>query len=202
MFNRSRLQDALELLGDLLAEREQSYELLAIGGGALLLLGLSHRATVELDVVAKRAARRWTKSRPLPPELARAVDEVGLALGLPSDKPWLNDGPSFLFEMGLPDGWEVRTTSVTHGGLTVRLVARDDLIALKLWAATDARAPSRRARDVGDLRVLQPTEDELRRAVRWCRAKDGTAGSSVSLGLAEVARDLGFALDTQEVDDG
>src|SRR5690606_15789491 len=96
MLNETRLHEAMHLLGALLSEREQSIEVLAIGGGTLLLLGLSQRATIDLDVVAWRKGTRWKKSRPLPLELAQAVEEVARVLGLPVDTPWLNDGPSFL----------------------------------------------------------------------------------------------------------
>jgi uncharacterized nucleotidyltransferase DUF6036 len=42
----------LAALGQLLAERGLRYELLAIGGGALQLLGLITRPTRDIDVVA------------------------------------------------------------------------------------------------------------------------------------------------------
>lgn len=200
MFDETRLHEATTLLGELLSERGQSFEVLAIGGGALLLLGLSKRATIDLDVVARRRNGRWTKSRPLPTELARAVDEVASVLGLPTDKPWLNDGPSFLFEMGLPVGWEARTVPRTFGALTVRLLAREDLLVLKVWAATDARAPERRGRDIGDLRQLVPSRDELLRAVRWCRAKDGTANFVEASGALGILKELGVEIDPGELD--
>jgi hypothetical protein len=200
MFDDTRLHEAMMLLGELLSERGQSFDVLAIGGGALLLLGLSQRATIDLDVVARRRDGRWMRSRPLPVELARAVDEVASVLGLPTDKPWLNDGPSFLFEMGLPVGWEARTVPRTFGALTVQLLARDDLIVLKVWAATDQRAPERRARDVGDLRQLAPTRDDLLRAVRWCRAKDGTANFLESSSVLGILKELGVEIDPRALD--
>lgn len=201
MIDETRLHEAMTLLGTLLLERGQSFEVVAIGGGALLLLGLSQRATIDLDVVAHRRGSRWTKSRPLPAALARAVDEVATVLALPTDKPWLNDGPSFLFELGLPAGWEDRAGTRTFGALTVHLLAREDLIVLKLWAATDGRAPDRRARDVGDLRQLAPSRDELLHAARWCRVKDGTAGFLESSGVLEILKTLGVEVGPGEVDD-
>lgn len=57
MLKPARLIQALELLGQLLAERNESFELVVIGGGALLLTGLSSRATVDIDIVARR--RVW-----------------------------------------------------------------------------------------------------------------------------------------------
>ncbi|MBW1878802.1 MAG: hypothetical protein JRI25_26035 [Deltaproteobacteria bacterium] len=198
MLDDTRLNEALELLGNLLADRNQPFEVLAIGGGALLLLGLSRRATADLDIVARRKRSGWTKSRPLPQELVQAVQDVARALGLETDKPWLNDGPSFLFEMGLPSGWESRTTMRQFGALTIELLGREDVIKLKLWAATDARAPERRARDVGDLRRLEPTRDDLLDALRWCAAKDGTTGFVQASGVLRILRKLGVVVDPNE----
>ncbi len=59
---------ALESLGALLAERGLRYELYAVGGGALQLLGLSVRPTKDIDVAAvvERGmivpAARWART--------------------------------------------------------------------------------------------------------------------------------------------
>jgi hypothetical protein len=45
MLDPSRLEAALKTLGRLLAERGLSYELVAIGGSGLLMLGLPVRPT-------------------------------------------------------------------------------------------------------------------------------------------------------------
>jgi hypothetical protein len=202
MLDDTRLHEALDLLGALLAERSQPFEVLAIGGGGLLLLGISRRATADLDVAARKKGKRWAKSRPLPPELVQAVDDVADALQLDKEKPWLNDGPSFLFEMGLPHGWEARTTRKEFGALAIEILGREDIIKLKLWAATDARAPERRARDVGDLKQLAPTRQELVDALRWCVTKDGTDSFVMSSGVMAILRDLGFEIDPSEGTDG
>lgn len=48
----AELDTALSMLGDLLMDRGLSYEVVAIGGGGLLLLGLMIRTTKDLDLVA------------------------------------------------------------------------------------------------------------------------------------------------------
>jgi hypothetical protein len=197
--DETRLHEALDLLGTLLEERGQHFELLATGGGALLPLGLSSRATADLDVVARKQGSRWSQSRPLPAALSAAIDDVARVLRLDQEHtPWLNDGPSFLFVMGLPAGWESRTTRRVYGGLTIELLGREDIIKLKLWAATDARAPERRARDVGDLKQLRPTRAEALDALRWCAAKDGTDGFVARSGILDTLRELGFEIDPNE----
>lgn len=46
-FSSESLEDALELLGELLTDRGEEVEVVAIGGGSLLLLGLIERATKD-----------------------------------------------------------------------------------------------------------------------------------------------------------
>jgi len=185
------LDSALILLGELLEERGESAELLVIGGGALLLHGLSSRATIDLDVLARRNATRWAQSQPLPPFLVQAAADVSKLKNLGATKqPWLNAGPSGLFRMGLPDGWETRLTPKTYGPLILQLLSREDLIPLKLWAATDLLTPERRPRDVGDLRLLQPSVNEWRAAVHWCMKQDGTPDFLKYSPMLDIVREL------------
>lgn len=46
------LEEALKALGELLRDRGHYYEVVAIGGGSLLLLGQIERTTKDLDLVA------------------------------------------------------------------------------------------------------------------------------------------------------
>ena len=52
MLNQSLLEESLAVLGESLAERGVTFEIVAVGGGSLLLLGLISRPTADLDVVA------------------------------------------------------------------------------------------------------------------------------------------------------
>ena len=54
MFDHRSLEEALAAVGDLLADRGQRIEVVAIGGGDLLLLGLIERVTKDLDLVGTR----------------------------------------------------------------------------------------------------------------------------------------------------
>lgn len=51
-FQLEALEEALETLGAILQDRRTPYELLAIGGSSLLLLGLIDRPTGDLDILA------------------------------------------------------------------------------------------------------------------------------------------------------
>jgi hypothetical protein len=52
MFSSSSLEEALETLGEVLADQGNHTELAVIGGGSLLLSRLLERPTKDLDVVA------------------------------------------------------------------------------------------------------------------------------------------------------
>jgi hypothetical protein len=191
-----QLTQALRLLGDVLQQRGHSFDLAVVGGGALLLQGLVRRPTLDLDAVARIEGEKWLTARPLPSLLVQAIRDVADALGLQreprDDKDWLNGGPTVLLDLGLPDGFAERTAIRRFGGLTLRVASRQDLLTLKLWAATDARRGPRRAVDLLDLRELAPTVEELRVAARWCVRKDGRADAA-AVDLAPVIEALGFS---------
>ncbi len=158
---------ALFTLGEVLASRGVSVEIVAVGGGALLLLGLISRATKDIDIVALMRDGQLVSAKFLPPELEQARNDVALALGLPVD--WLNAGPSQLLDFGLPDGFETRTVPMRYHGLTVHLAGRLDQIFFKFYAAVD-RGP--RSKHLADLQQLKPTNDELIKAAEWARGHD------------------------------
>ena len=176
---------ALEILGQWLANHGESYEIVLIGGGALLLTGLSQRATRDLDIVARVDGARWVEGEPLPAPLARAIHEVGSALELAED--WLNAGPTDLLRFGLPDGFAERTTVRRFGALKVRLASRVDQVAFKLYAAVDQGPQSKHFKD---LQYLEPSGAELLWAARWCRTHDPSAGFRDMLRQALVALGL------------
>jgi hypothetical protein len=189
------LERGLETLGELLAEEQQTADLVLIGGGALLLQGELDRPTGDLDVVALVRGGILEASQPFPDLLVKAVRRVGAALDLPhiprDDKDWLNPGPSYLVTIGLPEGFQQRLTVRTYGALTIRIASRPDLVALKFFAATDPQRGPRRAIDRADMRKLSPTRDEVLRALRWCLRVDGRP-DYLRLDAAPLLADLGI----------
>jgi hypothetical protein len=91
--------EALGALGQLLEERGLRYELLAIGGGALQLLGLITRSTKDIDIVAMVEDGDPTPIAALPGPLQEAVEDTAGVLRLPLD--WFNAGPRALLDLGL-----------------------------------------------------------------------------------------------------
>lgn len=166
----ARLHEALETLGAILESRGEAHDIIVIGGGALLLLGLIERPTQDLDIVSRVEGDRWVEGEPMPLGLAGAIVEVARALDL--DDHWLNAGPTDLLRYGLPPGFGDRVVVQRYGGLVVRLAARVDQVAFKLYAAVDQGPRSKHFRD---LRLLAPGREELETAARWCQTHDTSA---------------------------
>lgn len=176
----------LATLGDLLEQRGLRFDLLAVGGGALLLLGLLIRPTKDIDVVGVIESGAVRVSRTLPEPLQKAIGDTAILLGLSPD--WLNAGPASLAELGLPEGAIARAAIRDWGGLRLRLASRIDQIHLKLYAAVDQGPESRH---FADLRGLGPAAAELVSAARWARTHDPSEAFRSELRAA--LRDLGAA---------
>lgn len=170
------ITEALTTLGDVLAERNDTCDILVIGGGALLLAGLISRPTEDLDVVARvvdqGADTALVAAQPLPQSVLDAIAEVGEALGLASN--WLNAGPAGMVHFLLPKGIEDRWTTQIYANLTVRVASRFDLIHFKLFAAADYWPG--RTKHFQDLEVLKPNQDELAAAQTWVTTQDQSEG--------------------------
>lgn len=94
------------------------------------------------------------------------------ALSLPEN--WLNPGPADLLTLGLPSGIEDRWETRVFDALTICLASRLDHIHFKVYAAAD-HWPLQ-GKHLHDLKALQPTNDELVQAARWCTQHDPSAG--------------------------
>ncbi len=178
------IEQALELLGSLLEERGFGYEIVVVGGSALLLLGIIHRPTKDLDVLAVVSDGKYFSAQPLPSELEKAARDVGKDLGLAAD--WLNGGPTAQLQSGLPRGFRERLETLTYRTLVVHVASRVDHIYLKLYAAVDHHG---RGKHVDDLRRLAPTRQELLEAAQWVRGQD--IGPSFPEMVADTLRIFG-----------
>ena len=170
---------ALAALSEQLSAAGAHFELVVVGGSALVALGLVERATRDVDVVGVLTEGGLSSSEPLPEGLATAVARVARDLGLPAD--WLNAGPSALLDLGLPQGFLDRAHRVEIGrGLVVFYADRYDQIHLKLYAMVDQAG----GRHEEDLRALTPTPEELLTAARWTTSHDPSIGFRQQLLIA------------------
>jgi hypothetical protein len=169
---REELLEALSTLGTLLQERGHAYDIVLIGGGALMLAGLIERPTKDLDVLARMEADELLPAERFPDPLQAAVLDVAAILDL--DPAWLNGGPTSLLDHPLPAGFVERLETRVLGALTVRIASQ---VAFKLYATVD-QGP--RSKHLADLRQLAPTS-ALFAAADWCRTHDPSEGFRSSL---------------------
>ncbi|MDA3950675.1 MAG: hypothetical protein PF508_15830 [Spirochaeta sp.] len=196
------LEQALQTLGQVLQDRGVSYDLVAIGGGALLLQGIVPRPTEDLDIIARAEGDSWVSANPFPKPLETAIRDVGQAMDLPlednAERDWINPGPAILVRLGLPEGFEKRVDVRRYGGLVIRIASRFDLIHLKLLAATSSYRRSRRRVDLDDLVALKPTSAEWSSAIRWCARLDGRS-DFYRLEAKPVLDELGIGMEVEDV---
>lgn len=169
--DQGRAHQVLSALGDQLAATGEDFEIVVIGGSALLALGLTERATRDVDLVALLVDGGLVDPKPLPEALITARDRVAQDFGLDAD--WLNAAPSSLLDFGLPEGFVERLESRSYGpSLTVHLASRFDQIHFKLYALVDQGPGKHEA----DLQALAPTHKELLQAARWSTTHDPSDG--------------------------
>ncbi|MEO7734686.1 MAG: DUF6036 family nucleotidyltransferase [Kofleriaceae bacterium] len=186
MYDRTTLETALQALGDLLADRGQPYVVVAIGGGALSLLGLIDRSTEDVDLVGLIVDEGLTSAQPLPAPLAEAIVDIATLHHL--QKKWMNGGPTSLVRLGLPHGFLDRCTRRQFGGLTVLFADRFDQIHLKLFAMSRPFDKHHH-----DLQRLTPTRDELLAAAAWARTQ--AVGEGFEMELRAALNAFGVPID-------
>jgi len=165
----SDIEVALKALNSQLKRIGKKVGLVVCGGTALNALGLVQRTTADVDVVgfAEEVEDQIVVSRgEFPDWLLDSAGKVARDLGLPKD--WINDGPTSLVELGLPEGFSERLTKVQIGSsLSVYYISRIDQIYFKLYASAD-----RGGYHVDDLIKLEPTEKEIVEAAKWTMTHD------------------------------
>ena len=182
--DREAADRLLSALAHRLSLTGERFELVVIGGTALIALGLVERATRDIDVVALLADGMLVSATPLPRLLVEARDRVAADFRL--DGQWLNSGPAGLLQWGLPEGFLDRLTAREYGEwLTVYFASRFDQIHFKLYALVDQGA----GRHEADLLALSPRPDELHTAARWSRTHDPS--DRFARELTAVLRHLG-----------
>jgi len=158
---------AVEALGEVLAARSQWYDCVVAGGASLAALGVLVRVTGDVDVMAVRDDHGNIVLAPqaFPPFLATAIRDIAREFNLPEQ--WMNTQMAAGLKAGMPPGFAERLSWRRFGGLHVGFVARRDLIALKLEAASDDPPHGRTDVHLGDLIALGATPEELDAAAQW-----------------------------------
>ncbi len=166
-----------------LASRGLRFEAVAIGGSALVLMGVIQRLTRDVDVLVPA----------LPAPIAEAVREFARdqrRAGQDLADDWFNNGPIQLCEV-LPAGWRARVERIFEGqALALDTLGRPDLLKSKLFALCD------RGTDLPDCVALAPTANELHECLPWLELQDGNElwPEHVRATLAELGGRLGHAV--------
>ena len=164
--SRQNLEEALQLLGSVLASRKSSaFWLVVCGGAALLAQEIVSRATEDVDILAMRDLEGGVDHAfPLPIALKEAAAQVADELRLSEN--WLNSAASLHFpdlDLLSPAFWQELETRDYGHFLKISFVTRSGQIQLKTYAVLNRAKP----RDLDDLRALAPTRAETEAAVRW-----------------------------------
>jgi hypothetical protein len=173
-FDEILLDKALTALNDQLEIRKSPViEIVVCGGSALQFLGLVDRTTKDVDVLAFVTSNNGFISLvtaiELPVYLSDSIKIVSRDLKLPEN--WFNSGPTDLLSQGLPLGLEDRLIHKGYGSrLTVYYISRYDQICFKLYASINGGGQ----RHLNDLITLNPSDDELLTAARWCLSQDAS----------------------------
>ncbi len=177
MITENNINKALNLLGNILKERQQRISIVICGGAALMLSNLtSKNVTKDIDILGiiedKETMKMKIKhAKPLPKFLQEIINEIAEVMELP--EIWLNSGPSDLVKWGLPEGLIERLSKRDYGdNLSVYIIHRIDQIHFKLYAAVDTGP----GRHYDDLMELNPNEDEILIAARWVITQDPSEG--------------------------
>ena len=185
---RERVDELLAELAERLAALGARYDIVVVGGAALLALGVVVRTTRDIDIVAFDDGAGLTPADPLPELLEQARDTVARDLVVAPN--WLNGAASDIARFGLPEGFMSRVETRSYGrSLVVHFASRFDLIHFKLHAFIDRS--DIHGRHGRDLQALESTPEELIAAGRWTMTHDPSPGYREMLekGLAYLGVD-------------
>ena len=174
-------------------------EIVVCGAAALfnLLWHIEGRTTTDVDILGfvekdKNSPPRLEIGSPVGAKITSAAKRVARDFGLIEN--WLNRGPAFLIEQGLPEGLLERVNTEKYGDvLIVHFVGRPDMINLKFYAYVEGSGrPEVHYHDLIHLKVKGP---EIETAARWCIKihptdyfKNRVINGIKTLGFNEIAK--------------
>ncbi len=179
------MKEVLESFDRYLGERKLTFHATVIGGTALIIMGVIHRATQDVDCLEPHLSGEMKKTSI---DFARKYKKSGVSL----KEDWLNNGPEDLMR-DLPRGWEARRTPLFQGqNLFFKTLGRPDLLKSKLYAFCD------RQQDLDDCIALRPSLQELKKSYLWLIDRDANPKwpEHVKKSLQELAKRLGDELET------
>jgi len=186
------MEKGMVALGEQMERIGRRVDLVICGGTAINFLGIDDRLTSDVDVMGTleedNQGRRKVVEMRFEPWLVEVIRRVARDLGLHAN--WLNPGGAMELAYGLPEGIEDRLVTKEYGeNLKAHYCSRIDLLFLKLNAAVDLGQ-----KQESDVLAINPSEEEIEMAARWCLECTGRRVSAVrmeeylgGLGYGEVA---------------
>lgn len=182
MLKFHHLEEIFEAVGELLQAKGEHIRLVVVGGASMNLLGFVNRTTDDVDVIARAEPPGLGQTvtllppDPLPDVLQEVIATVARDFSLPED--WMNTEIGAQWRQGLPPWLGKDLTWRRYQGLTVGLVGRRTLMALKLFAAVDQGS---RSVHYQDLVALSLAPAELEAAAEWVMTQDASEAFAVML---------------------
>lgn len=150
------MKNIIKKFDQFLSENDEEFEMIIIGGGALVLLGIISRSTRDIDCLSPE----------IPAKIKKLSEEFAKNSGLSLNKDWLNNGPQSIVN-DLSPGWRDRLQLAFKGeSITLHTLSRIDLIKTKISAMCA------RGSDLNDVINLKPTLSELTETRSWLLSFD------------------------------
>ena len=192
--DKESIEEVLHAFAEHLAEDGVHHlELVVCGGAALNILGLIHRGTRDVDVVAiverdKHGQAILQIPSALDESIKKAILRIHKDFNL--EENWFNIQTGALFtSLHFPKGILERTIKREFGNnVIIHFLDRYDQIHFKLYAALDNE--TRRAVHLSDLLALSPSETEICEAAKWLLTRP--SGEFYKHALQNLLEQIGF----------
>ena len=190
--DRNLAERLLLALGSALENADAEHvDILVCGSMAMILQGIISRRTRDVDGVAMVAQVDGNLVTGIPllePAFRRAIERVALIYSV--QRNWLSFQSRSLLDDGLPEGIAERAIVREFGSrLTIRLIARYDMVLLKMKAAVSRGAP-----DIADLIEMKTMVEEAQAGYEFCLEqgypKAKLLGVLEEIGYGDLARRL------------
>ncbi len=172
--------ELIQAFDEFLKSKKLTFEGVAIGGGALIILEVISRVTRDIDVLSPEIPENIHHAAV---EFAQQEKRWGLK------ENWLNNGPISL-QKDLGSHWQLHLQEIFRGkSLILYTLGKADLLKTKLFAYCDRTEP-----DFQDLINMKPTSEEIDQAKSWVLERDMSPlwPNRVETAFADLKKALGY----------
>jgi hypothetical protein len=196
MLDKTTIENLLTALGKQIEFMKKGpIQIVVCGGASMNALGQINRTTKDIDVLGilrrDRSGKLQTEKAVFPQWFIEAANRVKKDFDLPEN--WINAEPASLVRFGLPEGFESRLIKRRYSqSFSVCFISRLDQIHFKLYASAD-----RGGYHINDLLLLNPKNQEIKQAARWCMTHDVSEGFRMV--LTRLLKELGYLKNNENI---